>query len=561
MAVSKSLPGVEPPATGGAALALAGRHLTSKDPDRDLLLADRGRPGERGVLGRGQSGAVKLATRRSPNAAADDDPAGDAAGRGGVPSRTVAVKGLRLRGQPRCRQAAIRVEAELHLSLDHGHIVRLEQVYETDEALFLAMEALEGGELYDRLVSREDGCYGELEAAGALRQILSAAAYLHGRGIVHRDLKLDNFVYSSNDSDRLKLIDFGLATRWDGRTEMNYACGTLFYMAPEVMACAYSDKADVWSIGVIAYMLLCGCMPWSGTDAEIKAMIRAGTPLLSTPEFQQLSNEAQDFVRSLLVWNPDLRLSAAAALKHPWICAARPAPCPVDSVLVRSLRGFAQASPWERTCLSLVARSVQQASCEHLCQQFEDMDVSGTGLLTLAGFQSAFEGRVDESESAALFRKMDIDGVGAISLSEFLAAGLHGGNITDGTVRLAFSRLDVNQDGVITASDLQALFGPCFEALTARAPWSVAGTISIEEFRASLAVVERPLGNEGECRTMRRWRGVGLENAWFSVGDATLKNLVLCKSMLKGQVRVGSKSRVLTAFVLLALNAVCLAGC
>jgi len=129
------------------------------------------------------------------------------------------------------------------LVLDHPHVVRLENVYESDEELHLVMEYMSGGELWTRLNSQANKQYSEQVAADTTRQMLLAVAYLHSHQVVHRDLKLENFLYEKEDSDHVKLIDFGFARFWDGRTMMHYFCGTPSYIAPEVVERSYTEKA------------------------------------------------------------------------------------------------------------------------------------------------------------------------------------------------------------------------------------------------------------------------------------------------------------------------------
>lgn len=212
-----------------------------------------------------------------------------------------------------------RGEADIHHSLDHPNIVRLQKVYQTKESVHLVMECLEGGELFDRLA--EGGKLSEEAVKLVLSQALSATAYLHQQGVAHRDLKLENMVYQSSGGEQLKIIDFGLACRFQqGSPKMIGHCGTLEYIAPEVFAGSYDEKVDVWSLGVIAYMLLCGGLtPWSSCDSETRDMIRAGAPHFSKTHFAPLSEGAKDFVRRLLMADPAARLSAEGALHHPWL--------------------------------------------------------------------------------------------------------------------------------------------------------------------------------------------------------------------------------------------------
>merc|ERR1719421_1485189 len=125
-----------------------------------------------------------------------------------------------------------------------------------------------GGEVYDRL--RKRGQYTEQAAASTMRQMLLAVRYLHANHVAHRDLKLENFLYESPDTDRLKLIDFGFSKFWDDAQKLTQSCGSLHYVAPEVLRCSYTQSCDLWSLGVLVFILLTGSPPFFGTDDEVK---------------------------------------------------------------------------------------------------------------------------------------------------------------------------------------------------------------------------------------------------------------------------------------------------
>mmetsp|Transcript_65853 Transcript_65853/g.169468 ORF Transcript_65853/g.169468 Transcript_65853/m.169468 type:complete len:180 (-) Transcript_65853:250-789(-) len=177
------------------------------------------------------------------------------------------------------------------------------------------MELLEGGDLCAALAQR--GKFSEEDVKVVLRQVLMALDYMHQNNIVHRDIKLESIMLVEVGGTGVKLIDFGLAAEWDGLSKMSLRCGSPEFSAPEMMRGAYTEKADMWSIGVVAYMLLTGEPLYSGSDWEIQAHAKAGRPRLCE-QLYKCSAEAQDFVHSLLEHNPVLRLSAEEALSHPW---------------------------------------------------------------------------------------------------------------------------------------------------------------------------------------------------------------------------------------------------
>lgn len=203
--------------------------------------------------------------------------------------------------------------------LKHPNIVALLEVFEDKTKVFLVMELVTGGELFDRIV--EKGSYSEKDAADLIKQVLSAVAYMHEEGVVHRDLKPENLLYYSPEAEsKIMIGDFGLS-KMEESGVMATACGTPGYVAPEVLAQKpYGKAVDVWSIGVISYILLCGYPPfYDENDANLFAQILKGEFEFDSPYWDDISEEAKDFIRSLMCVNVEHRLTCHTALEHCWI--------------------------------------------------------------------------------------------------------------------------------------------------------------------------------------------------------------------------------------------------
>ncbi|KAG5835750.1 hypothetical protein ANANG_G00247330 [Anguilla anguilla] len=209
--------------------------------------------------------------------------------------------------------------AVLH-KMKHANIVSLEDIFESKSHLYLVMQLVSGGELFDRIV--EKGFYTEKDASKLIQQILDAVKYLHDMGIVHRDLKPENLLYYSMDEDsKIMISDFGLSKIEGSGSVMSTACGTPGYVAPEVLAQKpYSKAVDCWSIGVIAYILLCGYPPfYDENDAKLFEQILKAEYEFDSPYWDDISDSAKDFIVHLMEKDPRKRYTCEQALQHPWI--------------------------------------------------------------------------------------------------------------------------------------------------------------------------------------------------------------------------------------------------
>lgn len=211
---------------------------------------------------------------------------------------------------------------------NHPNIVALYDIYETDDTVQLVMEFMAGGELFD--VLDENGPYGEANAVKHMRSVGSALGYLHAGGVAHRDLKPENLLLTSKGLEGvLKLSDFGLAKILEGSQLMSVACGTWIYCAPEVLRVrrektgSYSMKCDMFSIGLILFVVLAGYHPFDidGTDDEEKMQqcIVDGGWSFDDPAWAEVSEKAKDLIKQLLENDPDKRFSAVDMMAHPWI--------------------------------------------------------------------------------------------------------------------------------------------------------------------------------------------------------------------------------------------------
>jgi calcium/calmodulin-dependent protein kinase I len=214
----------------------------------------------------------------------------------------------------------LETEIEILKKVSHPNIICLKDIYDTKTTFYIVTELVTGGELFDKIV--EVGNYSEKDAAVLVQKMLSAIGYLHSLGIVHRDLKPENLLLKDgSDISEVKLADFGLSKIVGQKVMMQTACGTPGYVAPEVLqAQGYGPEVDLWSIGVITYILLCGFPPFYHEELpELFEQIMSADFDFPEEYWDSVSGEAKDFIKKLLVVKPAERLSVDAALNHPWI--------------------------------------------------------------------------------------------------------------------------------------------------------------------------------------------------------------------------------------------------
>ncbi|XP_056429301.1 calcium/calmodulin-dependent protein kinase type 1D isoform X1 [Hyla sarda] len=218
------------------------------------------------------------------------------------------------------KESSIENEITVLKKIKHENIVAMEDIYESPSHLYLVMQLVSGGELFDRIV--EKGFYTEKDASTLIRQVLDAVFYLHRLGIVHRDLKPENLLYFSQEGEsKIMISDFGLS-KMEGKGDvMSTACGTPGYVAPEVLAQKpYSKAVDCWSIGVIAYILLCGYPPfYDENDSKLFEQILKADYEFDSPYWDDISDSAKDFISHLMEKDANKRYTCEQALRHPWI--------------------------------------------------------------------------------------------------------------------------------------------------------------------------------------------------------------------------------------------------
>jgi len=218
-------------------------------------------------------------------------------------------------------------EARINRKVEHQNIVRLHNTIQELETNYFIMDLVTGGELFEEIVARQH--YSEIDASTCMAQILMALDHCHERGIIHRDLKPENLLLSSRDKNAIiKLADFGLAVEVKGENEPHSRhgfAGTPCYMSPEVVTgVPYGKEVDMWSCGVILYILLVGYPPWDfawedDMRHKLYSQIKAGQYRYESPEWDEVTSEAKYLIDQMMSVDPQKRITAKEALNHPWI--------------------------------------------------------------------------------------------------------------------------------------------------------------------------------------------------------------------------------------------------
>eukprot|EP01018_Ginkgo_biloba_P010730 Gb_22471 [translate_table: standard] len=346
-----------------------------------------------------------------------------------------------------------------HLS-EHPNVVTIKGAYEDITSVHLVMELCAGGELFDRIIQR--GHYSERKAADLTRTIVGVVEACHSLGVMHRDLKPENFLFSNKNEDSpLKSIDFGLSIFFKPGETFCDVVGSPYYVAPEVLRKHYGPEADVWSAGVILYILLSGVPPfWAETEQGIFEQVLHGDLDFSSDPWPGISESAKDLIRKMLNRNPRKRLKAHEVLGHPWIQEDGVAPDrPLDSAVLSRLKQFSAMNKIKKMALRVIAESLSEEEIAGLKEMFKMIDTDNSGAITFDELKEGLK-RVGsdlmESEIQALMEAADVDNSGTIDYGEFIAATLHLNKIErEDHLFAAFSYFDKDSSGYITIDELQ----------------------------------------------------------------------------------------------------------
>ena len=348
----------------------------------------------------------------------------------------------------------------LHHLGDHPNVVELIDAYEGSKHIYIVMELCEGGELFDRIVAR--GHYSEKDAATIFRTMMRTVAHCHNLGVIHRDLKPENFVLKTKEPDAaIKAIDFGLSTYFEPQQHFHDIVGSAYYVAPEVLKRNYSNEADVWSAGVILYILLAGVPPfWAQSEQAIFDEVLKGKYDLRSDPWDKISEGAKDVVRKMLVSDPKQRATAQEVLNHPWVREDGDASDePLEDVVLSRMRKFAEMNKFKKMGMLAVAKTLSKEEIAGMKEVFQAFDTDRSGTVTISELMDGLRKKGVEkaaSEVAELVKSMDMDGNGELDYEEFIAATLSTAKMeNEDNLARAFAYFDKDNSGYISRSEVQ----------------------------------------------------------------------------------------------------------
>jgi len=376
-----------------------------------------------------------------------------------------------------------RKEFDMLRSVDHPHVLRVYEMFEDDVACYIVTEMMEGGELYDRVV--ELNFLSEEHAREITLQLVTAVSTLHSCDVVHRDIKPENILLDSKDGQPfIKVCDFGFACV-KPKEGMSEAIGTPYYVAPEVLSGKrYDQKCDVWSVGVVVYVMLSGRTPFNADNlAAIAREIRACRYTFKFPEFDKVSPEALDFVRTCLQVDTELRPSMAEMLQHKWLqpdwvlvkhcttgngqrceCSDCTGVLEIQKELRTNLQNFSRGDKFQQGIITFILSHMEMTDeTKVLSKLFRKLDKDGNGKLSqdelLEGLETIngiFGVEYQTSDAQQVMAAMDMDQDNRVEWTEFLAAMVdHSKLLSEGSLIKLFETMDEDNSNEISLEELK----------------------------------------------------------------------------------------------------------
>ena len=358
-----------------------------------------------------------------------------------------------------------RREIDILIKTDHPNIIKLYDVFESNHNLYLIMEECYGGELFDKITEHieNEEMYTEKEAANILLQVMSAVEYCHNNGICHRDLKPENLLYLKKGDEKdnpLKVIDFGLSQTIDVKKILSSKVGTAYYVSPEILQGKYNEKCDIWSAGVILYVLLSGEPPFNGpSDSVIYSKIKKMKFSFPPSRWNNISKEAKDLLNHMLLPENE-RYSASQVLAHPWFKIVNEIKLEKLNFNTQYFKEYMETNEFKKIVMLFVASRLGENEIKDLKEIFKAFDKNNDGQIGYNEFEQGLlkSGSLKEDEIKSYFKAIDTDKNGKIDYTEFLTATLEQKTfLKEERLFEAFSALDKDHNGKITKDELMSV--------------------------------------------------------------------------------------------------------
>ena len=358
-----------------------------------------------------------------------------------------------------------RREIEIMKKMDHPNIIQIYEVFESERSLYIIMEECKGGEIFDRIIEhiQNKQMYSEKDAANIFQQVMSCIQYCHNKNICHRDLKPENILYLNPGSEKdnlIKVIDFGLSQACD---RLKTKVGTAYYVSPEILNGNYTHLCDIWSAGVILYILLSGDPPFNGpNDSAIYQKVAQMKYTFPENKWKNVSNEAKDLISHMLVPEKE-RFTASQVLEHNWFKNAKDVPLSDIEFNDKNLfMNFVKGSFIKKMGLMFIASRLDENEINNLKNVFSGFDTSKDGQISFEelkkGLMSMKSNKMNEEEIRESFDAIDVDQNGKIDYTEFIAATMDEANFYKHERLLeAFESFDKDKNGKISKEEFMAL--------------------------------------------------------------------------------------------------------
>ncbi len=366
--------------------------------------------------------------------------------------------------------------------MDHPNIMKIYEFYAGKSSYSIVNELCEYGELFDEIINK--GPFDEQKAAYVLFQILHAVNYFHKMHIVHRDLKPENILISGwekNGYPFIKICDFGTSKMFEKGQIERKIIGSSYYIAPEVLNRSYNEKCDIWSCGVILYIMLCQCPPFGGdNDMQITKNVLTGRYDLSCSPFNKCSPECINMIKDLLTFNPNNRPTAATLLEHPFFLKYHSkdifnkiSDSKMVSKFVKNLKEYKKVSVIQETALAyLVHNFSQRQDIVNAGRLFNQFDLQIDGKITKQELLNALKARLPDDKELdkdveIIFKNIDSDNNGFIEYEEFIRAAVDKESFVDERIlKFAFSYFDKDNSGIIEFNEIKEVFEKSLENKT-----------------------------------------------------------------------------------------------